>query len=383
MFSRGLAVNRVLVRQLLAPLLANDTRVREIIDTWTQTMKTARRRSVCAVVVNWNGWQDTVACVRSLLDVQGPPLWIVVCDNGSTDGSNEQLKGWLSHELGVAGMKNGDAGLRMQATAFDRKPDTQTDKVVSVHLLELAANFGYAAALNRGILWGQRQFAARSFWLLNNDVQAEPTALRCLIAAKDAVPGAGLCGSVLLEWGRPAEIQAIGGVFRKPLGVAWHRRKLPQGAQPFPDVCLDVDYPIGASLFVEQDYLEKVGLMEESYFLYCEEMDWVERGRRHGYRPVVAMESRLFHKEGASTQSHGGVRKLSLLSERYGAINRLRITVKFWPIYLPVVWLSLWLVVCDRLIHAEWARARLVLRVMFSPRLWAGARREPSQTVCG
>jgi hypothetical protein len=59
-----------------------------------------------------------------------------------------------------------------------------------------------------------------------------------------------------------------------------------------------------------------------------------------------------------------------LLSERYGVINRLRITRKFWPWFLPVVWISLAAVVLDRLLHRENARALLVLRLMASPSLW-------------
>ena len=92
--------------------------------------------------------------------------------------------------------------------------------------------------------------------------------------------------------------------------------------------------------------------------------------RRLGFRPAVALRSRLRHKEGASTGSHGGVRHKSLLSEHYGVINRLRITRKFWPHHLPGVWLSLALVVLDRLVHGELERAALVLRLMFAPAKW-------------
>jgi hypothetical protein len=64
-----------------------------------------------------------------------------------------------------------------------------------------------------------------------------------------------------------------------------------------------------------------------------------------------------------------------MLSERYGVISRLRITRKFWPYWLPVVWASLLLVVMDRLVHGEWARAVLVLRLMVTPREWTAAPR--------
>ena len=327
-------------------------------------------RAVCAIVVNWNGWRDTQVCLRSLFQLRGNDVSIIVVDNGSNDGSLDQLQRWLSNHLGVDGVLIGDTKFSMQATAFDLRRVSYEGGVRAVHVLALNRNFGYAGALNRGIVWARQQFAAATFWLLNNDIEAKPDALSHLLAAKDAVPGAGLCGSVLLDWGRPEQIQAIGGIFTKALGVAKHLRSLPARPRAIPGVCLDIDYPVGASLLVEQDYLDRVGPMEESYFLYYEEMDWAERGRRHGYRPVVALESRLFHKEGASTDSHGGVRHLSMLSERYSIVNRLRITLKFWPIYLPVVWLSLWAVVIERLAHGELARSYLVLRLMFSPSLW-------------
>jgi GT2 family glycosyltransferase len=135
-------------------------------------------------------------------------------------------------------------------------------------------------------------------------------------------------------------------------------------------VLFDIDYPVGASLFVTDHFLQSVGLMDERYFLFYEEMDWAERGRRLGFRPAVALNSRLRHREGASTGSHGSARNKSLLAEHYGVVNRLRITRKLWPHYLPLVWASLWLVVVNRLVYREFRRAALVLRLMFSPRLF-------------
>jgi GT2 family glycosyltransferase len=299
----------------------------------------------CAVVVNWNGWRDTLVCLESLFALRDGPLQIVVCDNASADGSVARIAQWLHDRVPVAG----------------------EDPVVATHLLALDENLGYAGGLNAGIRWAQQHWRPRRFWLLNNDVQALPGALRALLDAHAQVPGAGLCGSILLDWDRPDEVQAVGGMYRRWLGVGWHETRLPASGA---SVCLDIDYPVGASLLADREYLERVGLMDASYFLYYEEMDWVERGRRAGYRPVVALGSRLRHKEGASTGSRGGVRHKSLLSERHGVVNRLRITRRFWPAYLPLVWGSLWLVIADRLAHREFGRAALVLRLMFSPRQW-------------
>jgi GT2 family glycosyltransferase len=309
---------------------------------------------VCAVVVNWNGWRDTVVCLESLYALEGPPVRVVVCDNASSDDSVAELERYLRE-----------------------RPAPPAGAVPSVHLLKLAQNLGYAGGINAGIEWARSQWAPRGFWLLNNDVQAQAGALEAMVAAHASVPNAGICGSVLLEWEQPERIQAVAGMFRRWLGVGWHATELPaDGAE----VSLAVDYPVGASMYVGAEYLDKVGPMDASYFLYAEEMDWAERGRRLGFRPLIALRSRLRHKEGASTGSRGGVRNKSLLSERYGVINRLRITGKFWPHYLPLVWWSLFLVVLDRVVHGETARAALVLRLMFSPSLWLLRARDPSLT---
>ena len=315
--------------------------------------------AVCVVVVNWNGWRDTLVCLESLFALGGAPMRVVVCDNASTDASVPELEKYLRERVPQWQPAAGEPGLQ--------DPHPGGHGVLSVHWLRLSDNLGYAGALNAGIQWARERWALRSFWLLNNDVQAQPGALDALVAAHGSVPDAGICGSVLLEWDEPRRIQAVAGIYRRWLGVGWHNKQLPA---PVGDVSLAVDYPVGASMYVTTEYLDKVGLMDQSYFLYCEEMDWAERGRQRGYRPLVALKSQLRHKEGASTGSRGGVRNKSLLSERYGVINRLRITRKFWPHYLPMVWSSLLLVVLDRLLHGEMARAGLVLRLMFSPSQW-------------
>jgi len=314
--------------------------------------------AICAVVVNWNGWRDTLVCLESLFALGGAPMRVVVCDNASTDPSVPELERYLRERLPQWQVAAGEPGFT------DPQPG---DGVQSVHLLRLSDNLGYAGGINAGIEWARKRWAFRGFWLLNNDVQALPGALDALVAAHGSARDTGICGSVLLEWDQPERIQAVAGIYRRWLGVGWHDKQLPVHAG---GVSFAVDYPIGASMYVDTGYFDEVGLMDPSYFLYCEEMDWAERGRRHGYRPLVALGSRLRHKEGASTGSRGGVRNKSLLSERYGVVNRLRITRKFWPHWLPVVWSSLLLVILDRLVHGELERARLVLRLMFAPSHW-------------
>ena len=314
---------------------------------------------VCAIVINWRGWRDTVTCLESLFALEDAPLHVVVCDNGSGDESVPRLREWLSAQPGL------DAAVGDPQSWCAREG---AGMLHGVSLLPLEHNLGYAGGINAAMAWARRRPGAPPlFWLLNNDVEVLPGALRALLDAHAQVPGAGLCGSVLLDWDAPQQVQAVGGIYSRWLGVGAHSIDVPA---PPASVRLDIDYPVGASLLVSEQYVQRVGPMEDSYFLYYEEIDWVERGRRLGYRPVVALGSRLRHKEGGSTGSRGGVRHKSLLSEHHGIVNRLRITRRFWPAYLPAVWASLWLVVADRVVHREFRRAALVFRLMFSPGLW-------------
>ncbi len=320
---------------------------------------------ILAAVINWNGWRDTLFCLRCMQALTGPPFHLLVCDNGSTDESQEQLKAWARQVSGVQGVPMVQPGEGAVVTSY-ALPDG-TGPMLSVHLLRLQRNFGYAGAINRCIAWGGRTLAPDAYWLLNNDIAMDSQALEHLVAAVRIAPDIGLCGSVLLDWEFPHGVQAVGGIYHRWPAVGSHLKTLPAGASAGANAFSEIDYPVGASMLITTRFLQVVGAMDEAYFLYYEEVDWALRGRRLGFRPAVALRSRIRHKEGASTGSVGGVRSKSMLSEYYGVVNRLRFTRKFYPVLLPAVWLSLLLVVADRVRHGEWRRAGLVLRLMLAP----------------
>lgn len=323
--------------------------------------------AVLAAVINWNGWRDTVACVESMRALSGPPVDLLICDNGSTDDSHQQLCAWARSVFGADESRQ-DLDEQGQLVTFYPEAGWPASPLRSIHLVRLARNFGYAGAINRCIAWGRQALAPSAYWLLNNDIALDPQALAHLVSAIRSRRNIGICGSVLLEWDGPKQVQAIGGIFHRMLGIGSHLKQLPADIPPDEEVFFGIDYPVGASLLVTREFIEAVGPMDEDYFLYYEEMDWAERGRAKGFRPAVALRSELRHKEGASTGSVGGVRHKSMLSEYYSVVNRLRFTRKFSAPLLPVVWLTLWLVIADRLLHGEWKRAAMVFRLAVAPR---------------
>ena len=117
-----------------------------------------------------------------------------------------------------------------------------------------------------------------------------------------------------------------------------------------------VDYPIGASLFFKKAFLDAVGTLNETYFLFFEEMDIVRRAKNMGWEFDICCKSVLWHKEGVSVESVGDRTDIVRLK------NRIKFTKRYFPCYLPFVFLSFIPVVFNRLRRGKWNVIRELLR---------------------
>jgi len=125
----------------------------------------------CIVLVNWNNWRDTVACIESCKELRGAAFHIVVVDNGSHDESPLEIA--------------------------RRHPDVQ--------ILRLPTNEGFAAGCNAGIKFAVAAGDA-CVWLLNNDTRVDPDALDALVQDMASHPCAGIVGSKILNWEEPDKL---------------------------------------------------------------------------------------------------------------------------------------------------------------------------------
>jgi GT2 family glycosyltransferase len=243
---------------------------------------------VTCVLLNWNGWRDTIACLQSLQKLDYSNLRVVVVDNASTDGSVQHIR-----------------------AAFPE-----------VVLIENDSNAGFAAGNNLGIQRGL-QDGTDFIWLLNNDTEPAPDALNAMLFVAQQDPRIGAVGSVLFYHRDPATVQAWGGGRANVwLGIS-HTITTPQTNAWF-------DYLTAASLLIRREAITDIGLMDDSFFLYWEDVEYSFRLRRKGWKLAVAADSHILHKENAST---GGVsRTLDYFSTDTGA--------RFLRKYSPVPALS-------------------------------------------
>lgn len=335
---------------------------------------------VYVVVLNWNGWRDTIACLESLLAQTADNYRIVVCDNASTDESIEKIQCWARGELVDSyvpavpvGVTRPAVGTIVDHVVYDRGTAerggaSEVDPLLT--LIQTGSNLGFAGGNNVGLRYAISRGDGRYFWLLNNDTYADRDALRALTERAARTSDTGIVGSVLRYFNRPDTVQAYGGASFCPL--LSRARPICEG-EVFRQLSpLEADtierrlgYVIGASMLVSRQFIDRVGLMQEDYFLYFEELDWATRGRRcksGSFKLAFSAHSIVFHKVGAST----GSRARSLTSLRYLHSNELRFMKRFYPRLVTVTRLGLLVNAGKALLRGRVDEGRLLLTLAAS-----------------
>jgi len=184
------------------------------------------------------------------------------------------------------------------------------------------------------------------FWLLNNDTIVTPTTLARMVEHTEANSKRGnnvTCGSVQLYYEDPNLVQAYGGMSYNPVtGIATAGigdSTLLTNSYRQADVIPKLDAIQGCSWLLPRAFLEDIGLMDERYFLYYEEMDWSYRSRDK-YALTYAENAYVYHKKGASIGSKTKVNAPSLIAVYHLNRSKIIFTKKFCPWYLPSVYLA-------------------------------------------
>jgi hypothetical protein len=240
--------------------------------------------SVDVVIPNWNGARCIGPCLDSLAAQTYPNLRVLVVDNGSTDDS-----------------------LRIVRQQFPQ-----------VSVIEVGANSGFAAAVNRGIRATTGDYVA----LLNNDAVAGPDWVAKLAQALDADVSLGSCASRMLVMNKPSLINLAGLAFSPSLRacstpIGWGTLDSYEHHVP----CL-VAAPSGGAGMYRRSALAEVGLFDEDYFLYYEDFDLGIRLQLGGYDCLYVPEAVVYHDDEAVDRQHPDwIIKLNHRNSRWTALK--------------------------------------------------------------
>lgn len=268
-------------------------------------------KRVAVVVLNWNGWRDTLVCLASLQKLNYSKFDLIVVDNDSSDGSQGHIE---SHFPGI-------------------------------QVIQTGANLGFGGGCNAGMRRALEQ-GADYIWLINSDATVDTNALTELVHLADEQSLVGAVGSVLYQADRPEQVQLWGGGKVSFLfGLSRHQLS-----------SAPLDFVSGASMLLRREAIEQVGLFDEqTYFMYWEDSDLGLRLRQAGWQLAVAENSRVWHKLSASLGQ--GSRQLDTYFTQSG--------VRFFRRHSPAPAVSIFMMVgrmfLKRLLMADFGRATSVL----------------------
>ena len=223
-----------------------------------------------AVVLSWNGRDDTLRCLDSLARVSEPPIRIVCVDNGSTDGSVEAIR--------------------------ERHP--------GVRLIENGANLGFSGGNNVGLRWAMEE-GAEWIVLVNNDAVVAEDALAGFAAVAAGHPGAGVLAGKLYLAEAPDRIWFAGQRYLAWLGYSGRARGLGRRDSARYRRVIATDRAAGALMAVSRRAIERVGLLDDELFAYAEDVDWSLRIREAGFEVLFAPEARAWHAEAGFHRRRG------------------------------------------------------------------------------
>jgi GT2 family glycosyltransferase len=221
---------------------------------------------IAVILVNWNGYSFTKACLTSLEQVEAPIFQVILVDNASVTREGLKLKEEFPH----------------------------------VHLIETTENLGFAGGNNVGLRYAMEQ-GYKQFLLLNNDTTVAPDFLQEMQTVLVEHPGCGAVQPLILFLHDPTKIWSAGGKWNSFFGYA---KTLGDRApiSTFKPEDSDLDWVTGCCILLSKETITAAGLLDEQYFAYFEDVEWSMRIRNAGYSLKLAPKGVIYHEAGAASK---------------------------------------------------------------------------------
>lgn len=267
---------------------------------------------VFILILNFNGWRNTLECLESVLRLDYPDYRIVVIDNGSDDGSLGKIKDWAAGKI-LVDSKFFSGNLLDKPVywkEYDRKiaemgglPELEAEIEMlpsnrRMIIIQTGANLGYAGGNNVGIKYALA-CSADYVWLLNNDTIVDKESLSAMIKLAESNTKIGLVGPKILFYDKPQIIQSVGGwVGINPFHQL--RRAFPALDDGSWNYYIEPHLIYGTALLAKCDVFEEIGLLDERYFMYYEDNEFNYRAKTKGWKSAYCWEAKIWHKEAGS-----------------------------------------------------------------------------------
>jgi GT2 family glycosyltransferase len=278
---------------------------------------------ISIIILNWNGWEDTIECLESLYRIKYPNYDVILIDNGSTNDSIEKIKEYAYGKIQTESsffrydLENKPIDI-MEYSVDSVLKGTNSQSIRGARhkrtiLIKNDRNAGFTGGNNIGISYAMKSLDTDYVLLLNNDTVVDPAFLTELVRAGEINPAVGFLSPKIYfyEYGNNTDIIQYAGTkqnlwFFNPELTGIGEKDTGQY-----DSTSSVDFAHGSCMLIKKITLEKVGLLDPEYFSYREENDICMRGRINGIYSMYVPSAKIWHKGGKSTG------KLSTLTTFY------------------------------------------------------------------
>lgn len=328
------------------------------------------RPKVWVVLVNWNGWRDSIECLESVLRLAYSHFGVIVCDNNSSDRSLEAIAAWAAGTqvydgpLGPLGhLSTPPLPKPLRCLVLDDPADFKPEMAdVPLLLVRTGHNLGFAGGNNVGVRIALSDPACCFVWLLNNDTVVAPLCLDRMVDVAVGDTAIGITGSLISFYFQPDVVQALGGGRFFPRRVAGYLHghclrttAITTAIRAYAKA--NLEWVSGVSMLVSRRFVERIGEMEECYFLYFEEIDWALRANGE-FKNGLAHDAQVYHKAGSSTGTQLG----GAFSTYFQCRARLKLYRKLLPRLLPLCYLRTAKDCFGAIIRRERGKAWAILR---------------------
>lgn len=243
---------------------------------------------VAIVLVNYNGFEDTVECIKSIQSIKYDNYVIIVVDNASTASpADSQIKYICENSVYV----------------------------------QSRMNLGFSGGNNLGIKAAE-QFNPQYYLLLNSDTVVTPDFLNILIETAEKNDNVGIVTGKINFFSEPTKIWFGGGKFDFKRGIGSHMRYNTTDYGSTGEV-FDISFATGCLMLIPQKTIAECGMLEESFFLYAEDTEYSCRVLKGGKRILFCEDALIYHKVSSSTS------KMSISSQYYVIRNNLYVAVQY------------------------------------------------------
>jgi len=268
-----------------------------------------KQNKVYVLLLNYNGWEDTIECLESIFKNDYENYEVVVVDNASPNDSLKHIKNWADGDI-KSSIPKVDK-LRSLVYPLISKPikfyDLEKDELLTnienntkLTLIQSKDNRGFSAGNNIGIKYIQSRGDADFIYILNNDTIVEKDFITLLVEKFKKSKNVGIISSKILHYEYPENIFCNGGKFNP-----WtsHIKFNNSGEKENGQESTENTFLSGCSWFIPMNIIDKIGYLDERYFMYVEDIDFTQKVYKNGYNLYVASDSIIYHK---GAKSSGG-----------------------------------------------------------------------------